>query len=258
MSEMAQRAEIGLGDEKEGFQGVFSREEKAWIGSGTTKRKVVKAVYYFACQQQDGTVELRVLSSNNLPQGEAKRLNIDEFLAGFKPEPEIYKKQTLPALREVSKNLAKGDRLRQQGQPFSAEVAFQSVLNVDAENVRGTFGLGLTYLDQGKTSEAEGVLKRIVRNVNSFDPENKHMFNEFGIKLRKNKMYDQALAYYATAYKHAKRDENLCYNIARTLLDKGDPRTAKKYLAKALALRPDFAEAAKLLLVVEKQLATGA
>ncbi len=232
---------------KDHFEGVFSREESFWIGTGATRRKTVNTMYYFAESRDDGQVSLRALNARHLPSGDELVMELDDFLSAFRPEPEIYHEKTIPALRQLSKSLAKAERLRGTGQPYGAEMAYKDALNLDADNVRGNFGLGLTYLDQGKKQEAEGVLKHIVKLEGSFEAENKHMFNEFGIKLRKSKMYEQALAYYATAYKVAKRDEHLCYNIARTLYDKGDLKTCQRYLEKALALRPDFEEAAKML-----------
>ena len=243
----------------EGLQGVFSREEQSWIGSGTTRRKTTQRVNYHAQQNEQGDVEFRPLNVHFLPHGDAQTLPLDEFLVAFKPEPELYKHKTMPALREVTKNLAKGERLRGQGQPLSAELAFKTALNMDAENVRGNFGLGITYLDQGKNDEAAQLLRKIVSLSGSFKPENKHLFNEFGIRLRKSGMYDQALSYYASAYKVAPKDENLCYNIARTLVEKGEYAVARKYLEKALVLQPGFPEAGSLLKVVLKELAkTGA
>ncbi len=247
------RQEVAADAQRELLQGVFSRPEKKWIGSGATKRKVMQTVYYFAQETQDGVVELRPLNARFLPQGDPLTLPLEEFAANYTPEPEVYAKQTLPALRAVTKNLAKGERLRSQGQPFGAEVAFKTALDMDTDNVRGNFGLGLTYLDQGKTEEATQVLKKLVRLEEAFHPDNKHMFNEFGIKLRKSGMYEQALSYYASAYKLAKDDEHLCYNIARTLYEKGDYAYGKKYIHKALALRADFPEALSLLQVLEKK-----
>lgn len=243
------------GAEQQGMAGVFSRMEKSYIGAGTTRRKVEQKVYYYCQETEDGAMSCQRLNPRLLPFGDATKIELDKFLATFQPEPEIYNEKTLPAMREVTKNLAKGERLRGQGQPFGAEVAFKNALSIDADNVRGNFGLGLTYLDQGKNEEAGQVLKKIVQIQDSFNPENKHMFNEFGMKLRKNGLYDQALSYYASAYKMAKDDENLCYNIARTLYDKEDYKNCKAYVEKALALKSDFKEAAGLLRAALKKLA---
>ncbi len=242
----------GQEQERELLRGVFSSRETAVIGTGATKRKVDKTVYYYAEEVQGKGVAVRPLNDKWAPQSRAEVVELETFIQKYQPEPEIYEKKTLPAIREVNKTLAKGERLRSQGQPYSAEHAFKSALAIDAENVRGNFGLGLTYLDQGKNDEAQGVLKTLVKLDDAFTPENKHLFNEFGIKLRKNGMYDQALSYYASAYKLASDDENLCYNIARTLYEKGDLDNCEVYLNKALQMRPDFQEAKGMLNALRK------
>ncbi len=239
----------------EQLSGVFSMETENKIGAGATRRKVKTTTYYFVESIEDGVVHYRTLNGFFVPTGNCQKMPAEAFVAHYKPEPEVYEQKTLPALKQVAKLLAKAERLRSQGQPFSAEVEFKKVLGLDESNVRGIYGLGLTFLDQGKTEDAGGLLKNLVRLDDAFKADNKHMFNEFGIKLRKSKMYDQALAYYASAYKHARNDENLCYNIARTLYDKGDMEKAAIYVKKALEIRPDFPEAAKMLAAIERLLA---
>ncbi len=238
--------------DRELLRGVFSSRESAVIGTGATRRRVDKTVYYYAEESKEGQVALRPLNDKWVPQGRAEIVELEFFIQKYQPEPDIYKTQTLPAIREMNKTLAKAERLRSQGQPYSAEYEFKNALEIDSENVRGNFGLGLTYLDQGKNEEAHGVLKKLVKLDEAFTPENKHLFNEFGIKLRKNGMFDQALSYYASAYKLASDDENLCYNIARTLYEKGDLDNCEIYLNKALHLRPGFPEAVGMLNAVRK------
>ena len=124
---------------------------------------------------------------------------------------------------------------------------------MDEEHIRATFGLGLTYLDRGEVDNANLVCRRIITLEAAFGEEHKHLFNEFGIKMRKHKMYPQALRYYFKAYRLANRDENLLYNISRTYYEKGKLKLARKFLGMALAINPDFAEGESLLRAVEKK-----
>lgn len=234
-------------------KGIFSKEVDAVIGSGASRRKVKKMLYFFAEEIEGGKIEVRNVNANMLPYGSPETSNLAEFIKKYKPEPEIYQTKTLPALRELTKTLAKAERLRKQGEPYTAEVEFQKVLTIDEHNARGAFGLGLTYLDRGDTEKAAEVLKRIVKIEDAFSIDNKHMFNEFGIKLRKNKMYDQALAYYASAYQNSRGDENLLYNIARTLYEKEDYENGLKYINKALEINPSFEEGLQLKSIFERK-----
>jgi hypothetical protein len=58
--------------------------------------------------------------------------------------------------------------------------------------------------------------------------------------------------------KLTQKDENLYYNIARTLHDKGDFDKGLLFADKALALRPAFEEAKQLRRVLEKKIGQGA
>ncbi|NMC49482.1 MAG: tetratricopeptide repeat protein, partial [Desulfovibrio sp.] len=82
-----------------------------------------------------------------------------------------------------------------------------------------------------------------------------HLFNEFGINLRKNKMLDQALDYYRRAENLSEADENLHYNIARAFFEKKDLQMCFEYLKKALDLNPELVAAKKFIAyLVEKKL----
>lgn len=242
----------------ERLKGIFSRDDNIYIGSGTSRRKTLKTLYFFAEEIEEDKMEVRAVNGFFLPIGNPTVVNLAEFIQKHRPELELYQTKTLPALNDLAKTLAKAERLRNRGEQYTAEVEYQKALKMDETNVRGTFGLGLTYLDRGENQKAADLLKKLVKIEEAFHPDNKHMFNEFGIKLRKNKMYDQALAYYASAYKTSNRDENLLYNIARTLFDKGDFENGLKYITKALELCPDFEEGLKLKAALERKLRTAA
>jgi tetratricopeptide (TPR) repeat protein len=243
-------------DKLEEIKGVFSTEVQSWIGSGATRRKTSQTVYYYVEEKADGHVLLQPLNANWLPVSQdSRRMERAEFVKKYRPEPEAYLEKTLPALKELSKTIAKAERMRSKGEPYSAEWEYKKALTMDAANIRATFGLGLTYLDRGEKEKADDLLRQLVKLEEAFDPENKHLFNEFGIKLRRNKMYEQALSYYAKAFKLSGNDENLLYNIARTLVEQGDLPKAAVFLKKALKINKAFPEALKLLGLIQKKLA---
>lgn len=72
----------------------------------------------------------------------------------------------------------------------------------------------------------------------AFAEEHKHLFNDFGINLRKNKMFAESLEYYLRALTLSKHDENLYINIARVYLEIKDIPHAVEFIGKALALAP--------------------
>jgi len=98
-------------------------------------------------------------------------------------------------------------------------------------------------MEMGETDKAKDVFKKLAQVEAIFEEENKHIFNEFGITLRKTKMYDEALANYMKALEISPQDENLYFNIARLYYDLGELEKAQEWLEKALNINPDFREA---------------
>ena len=235
------------------LKGVFSTVKAGYIGEGATKRKVMSEAYFYVDELPDGTVAVQALNENYVPSGPVNILERGEVEARFVPEPGVYSQKMIPAVRELSKTIAKAERLRKQGNPYTAEFEFANALKIDETNIRATFGLGLSLLDRGENAKADGVFKQLIVLEETFQTENTHLFNEFGISLRKNKMYDQALAYYEQAYKVSPHDEHLLFNMARTCLEMGALDKASAFAAKALELRPDFPEAKELRAVIEKK-----
>ena len=241
--------------EKKGIEGVFSNQEVRKVGTGTTTRKTIQKSYWYAIEQGNGEIELQPLNVNYVPSGPKKRISKDEFLEKFAPEPEFYVSNVFPKIKEVNKTIARADRHRQNKEYFSAEMEYGNALRIDEDNIRANFGLGITYLERGENSKAEDILTRLVKLDGAFESEHKHLFNDFGINLRKNGMYDQSIAYYSRALELTTHDENLYYNVARAYLEKKDPGSALESLLKGLELNPTQETLLKFLMwMVTKEL----
>ena len=224
--------------EKKGIEGVFSKQEVRKVGTGTTSRKTIQKSYWYAVELEDYDIELQPLNYNYIPSGPKRRVSKNEFLEKYSPEPEFYVSNVFPKIKEVNKTIARADRHRTNKEYFSAEMEYGNALKIDEENIRANFGLGITYLERGENNKAEDILNRLVKLDGAFEPEHKHLFNGFGINLRKNGMYDQSIAYYIRALELSAHDENLYYNIARAYLEKKDPGSAVTHLLKGLDLNP--------------------
>jgi len=225
-------------EKKQGIQGIFSSQEVKRVGTGTTTRKTIQKMYWMCQEMPEGTIEVQPLNSNYIPSGPKKTVSMDEFLKLFSPEPEFYVNNVFPKIKEVNKTIARADRHRKNGEHYSAEMEYGNALKVDEENIRANFGLGITYLERGESGKAEDILNRLVKLEGAFEAEHKHLFNDFGINLRKNGMFDQAIAYYSRALELASHDENLHYNIARAYLEKKDVDKALEALLKGLSINP--------------------
>lgn len=242
-------------EKREQINGVFSSQEVRKVGTGTTTRKTIQKAFWFCIEQDDGMVEVQPLNPNYVPSGPKKKVGMESFLTNFSPEPELYVSNVYPKMRELNKTIARAERHRGNKEYYSAEMEYGTALKVDEENVRANFGLGITYLDRGETGKAENIFERLVKLDAAFEKEHKHLFNEFGINLRKNGMLDQAVSYYTRAMELAVEDDHLFHNLARAYLEKKDINHATEYLLKSLELNPDLEASIKFLLwLVSKNL----
>ncbi|RQD62537.1 tetratricopeptide repeat protein [Desulfonatronovibrio magnus] len=236
-----------LEDDKTLITGVFSSQSLVKVGTGTTQKKTIQKTYWFVKELEDDQVEIQPLNINYVPSGPKSIISKDDLLEKFSPEPEYYTYTVYPKMRELNKTIARADRHRQKGESFSAEFEYNNALKVDEENIRANFGLGLTYLERGDKDKANNIFERLVKLDAAFEKEHKHLFNDFGINLRKQEMYAQALEYYQRALQLVENDENLHYNVARAYFAfKKYPKTLE-HLKKALQLNPDFQEAIKFV-----------
>uniref|UniRef100_I2Q4V5 Tetratricopeptide repeat protein n=1 Tax=Desulfovibrio sp. U5L TaxID=596152 RepID=I2Q4V5_9BACT len=243
----------GSGKPRDRIKGIFSTQAIQKVGTGTTTRRTIQKMYWFVEEDPSGTLEIQPLNKNYVPSGPKRHVGLEELLDKFSPEPEFYVSTVYPRLRELNMVIQKGERHREKGEIFSAELEFGQALAVDEENIRANFGLGLTYLDRGEANKADDIFQRLVRLDAAFEKEHKHLFNEFGMNLRKNKMLDQALDYYQRAENLAIRDDNLMFNIARAFFDKKDYKKAMEYLQKAMVLNPEHTESRRFAAFLEEK-----
>lgn len=232
---------------RERIKGVFSTQSIQKVGTGTTVRRTIQKTFWMVEEQKDGRIEIQPLNVNYVPSGPKRIVEKEDLLRQFSPEPEFYMQTVYPALQQLKQSVSLGEDHRTQGRNFSAEFEFQNALKVDEENVRANFGLGLTYMDRGERKKADNIFERLVKLDAAFEPEHKHLFNEFGINLRKNNMFDQAVDYYHRALELAKADEHLHYNIARAYFAKQQIDKTAEHLRNALQMNPEFEVAQQFL-----------
>ena len=223
--------------------GVFSTQSVEKIGTGATTRKTISKTFWFAQELDSGEIEIQPLNTNYVPAGSKQQVDKDDFLQRFSPEPEFYVKTVYPKMQELNKTVSRAEALRKKGANYSAEFEYETALAVDEENVKANFGLGLTYMSRGETAKANDIFGRLVKLDAAFEAEHKHLFNEFGINLRKSGMQDQAVEYYSRALEMTADDENLHYNMARAFFEKGRFDDCAEHLKKSIELNPGHDEA---------------
>ncbi|WP_419786531.1 tetratricopeptide repeat protein [Pseudodesulfovibrio sp.] len=234
------------------IEGVFSTEKKGKIGTGTTARRVTQTSYYFCVEGEDGNINIQLLNNKNVPTGEVTQISKDTLLEEYLPMPQLYK-EVMGNVREIQKSVARGEKFRKRGETFTAEFEFNKALNLDEQNVRANFGVGLCLLARDEAERAQEVFERILQIDSAFGEEHKHLFNEYGIELRKKKMLDQAIEYYGRALDLTDQDENLWYNLARARFDKEDYAGAADAVTRCLELEPRHEHAQKMLNYINKK-----
>ena len=239
--------EVSMRKNDQHIRGVFSSQEIRKVGTGTTTQRTVQKVFWYVEQNDDGTLSTQSLNSNYVPFGPRGSISRDELLSKYSPEPEFYIQSVFPKMTEMNKNIENGDKHREKNETFSAEFEYDNALKLDEENVRANFGIGLTYLARGEVDKADNIFERLIKLEAAFDESHKHLFNDFGMNLRKSKMLKQAVEYYTKALELTRNDENLYINIARAQLELKDTAACVDNLLKALEIAPDN-ETAKIFL----------
>nr|WP_321259599.1 hypothetical protein [uncultured Pseudodesulfovibrio sp.] len=228
------------------IEGVFSIERMAKIGTGTTARRVKQTALYYAREVENDMIELQGLNNKNVPFGEIEEVTKDLLLADYLPMPQLFK-EVVGNLRKVQKSVARGDKFRKRGENFTAEYEYANALNLDEQNVRANFGIGLCLLARDEDDKARKVFDRIIKIESAFSEDHKHLFNEYGIALRKKKLTGQAVDYYKRALDLADNDENLWYNLARAHFDRKDWAKCGEAVSRCMALDATHPEGKKML-----------
>jgi len=227
--------------------GAFSLRGSVKVGAGVTTRRHKAKSYYFAEENQEGKIDLYLVNENFVPTDGKLVISKDELLDRYFPEPQMYIERILPGLKQLRRHLACGDRHRERGETYSAQMEYNGALKLDEENARATFGIGLCYLYRGENDKAKKVFERLVELNAAFEEDHKHLFNEFGIGLRKNSLYEEALQYYLKAERLAQKDDHLYFNMARACIEQQRFGDAQKFLSKSLQMNPEFNQAMRAL-----------
>ncbi len=239
-------------------EGVYVKESVITIGTGHTAKKTVSKNYYYAKQVSDNLVEVDILNVHHQPVGLPEKIELNKFLKEYQyvADLETFQKQQKkldPKKLKAEEHVKTGERHLENKEYNSAEYEFGMALKYDEKNLRAHHGLSKVYLETGQIEKAKEYLKKIGELEDLFDKENKHIFNEYAINLRKQGMYDEAIKNYKKAIAIDPEDEVLYYNLARAYYEKKEYDEAIKNLKKALELKPDFIEAKKALEFIKRK-----
>ena len=234
------------------IQGYFFEETTITLGTGHTQKTQKMKNYCLAEQIDEEKVKLTFLSNEGKPTGIVIEIAYDEFLRRYTLDPS-FRVKTKEEL-ERDRHIAVAEKQRSRGEKFSAEFEYTNALKIDPESVKANFGIGTLYMEMGDTSKAKEVFQKLSQIEAIFEDENKHLFNEFGIELRKANMIDEAMANYLKAVTISPEDEHLCFNVARIHYDKQEWDSALEWLHKALAINSHFRDAQNFQALILKEM----
>lgn len=225
---------------KTNISGIFSCKTTLKVGFGTTKREAFSETFWFVKEIPNGNFHVQSLDMDFKRQGDPFEISRDKLFEDYHLEPDL-------SYRLLSQPLLIGDHYRATAKYARAEQEYQKIKRIDEDNIRANFGLGLLYLAMDKPEKASYIFTRLVGLEETFEPQHKHLFNEFGINLRKKGLFDEALKYYFRARELSEDDDHLLLNIARVYYEQQRLTEAETAARDALALNPDLAEAKRLL-----------
>ncbi len=227
--------------------GVYSMRREDTLGIGGTAAKQEQVTYWYVRRMAPDTFEVQPLNIHHVPSGIRSTVKSIDFLKQYVPEPAYYKHHTVPALATLARKIEKGEEFFAKGELDDAEREFLKALMIDELNVRANFGLGEVYSEQKEYQKLKKVIDVLMGIGEAFHEEHRVRFNEFGINLRKNGHFDEAIRFYDKALEFNSRDENVLFNMARAYFDKGEKDRCKELLKRALEINPGFDVAKKFL-----------
>lgn len=193
--------------------------------------------YWLVKEIPGGRAEVQPVSERLIPQGPKKTITLGELLESYEPEPDFYVAKTYKKRPQSEGRSRSGVDIDLEG--FELRGPPEEV----EKNARAGFGIALAYLKRGNRAKAREILERLVGEEADYAPEHKHMLNDFGISLRKQRLPEASVKQYSRAMGLAGNDGNLHFNVARAYYEMGDYDRATEHLEKALNLDPGLIEA---------------
>lgn len=233
-------------------EGIYFERKTMTQGTGHTAKDAVNDIHYYVKPQEGGSLGLGIVDFQGKPTGvTVDTIETEDFHKRFKPCSEhecAFKLRDMdPKKLKAEAKVKQANMHLEKKEYLSAEFEFGNAIKLDEENVKANYGLGKTYLEQGKTEQAKEVFEKLSNIEALFEKENKHVFNEFGIDLRKNGLYDQAIHNYEKAINIDSEDPALYYNLARVYKETGNYGKALEILRTSVLLDPDFKEGAEYM-----------
>ena len=143
---------------------------------------------------------------------------------------------------KATKNIAKGNRLLQQGRPDYAIKAFRDAVRYNSRSIAGWLKLGQIYLQYCEFEQAADCFRHII------DIDQRHLVahGNLGICYYQLQRLDAAASCYRRVLELDVDNVVALCNLAMVLLDKGDREQAATLCDRAISIQTGFAGAYQL------------
>lgn len=206
-------------------------------GNADVPHAPVQKLFWLVETRENGEMTICPLDDRQwIPVGTPRKISVRELqTGGYKPEPEIFKKTVFPRLQDKARLPAPEEI------PAAAKVKKDKSLDRQENSMRSMFDDALNQARQGNLDSANILFLKLLKQADLSEEKHKHLFNEFGINLRKNKLFSHSIEFYARAIELTGEevDENLHFNIARALFDGERYLACTQHLFKALKISPE-------------------
>lgn len=244
-------------DKPENTRLVYVQRTVMTLGTGGTSRNATSENYYEAFPLEDGTFKLILLDLNDQHSVLSEIVKPEELKGEYELVPDYFEEKQSTKKKMIAKKLANGQEHLKQEEYYSAEFEFDGVINMDERNLEAHVAKGESLLAQGDVDGARDTLEKVSGFDELYDKSNKHIFNNFGMTLRKGGFYDKAVESYAKALRMDPTDENLFFNLSRVSYEKKDNKKALLFLKKCLELNPQHQNAALLIKQIRQDINKG-
>jgi len=233
--------------------GIYSLRQLAELGSGVTMVEHKNVTYWYARQMSETLAEVQPLTVEGLPSGIVKKVGMKQFIKTYTPEPLYYDEHAVPVVKSLAEKLLESGEDASLSMLDPQELDALKALLCDPLVQPDYSHPGYEEAHQAMMEKITGLLKALTCRGEEARREHCVRFNHFGVTLRKDGHLEESMEFFNKALTMEPGDENLYFNMARVLYDKGDLLQCGQVLQKALNLNPEFGEADRFVRFLLRQ-----
>ncbi len=227
--------------------GIYRFTIPSFIGTGDTKKKSLHVIDYYIKNfdpDENGEINGQVIDYagrllNLRDRLEVSRLSKSKLIC---ETPAEYA-GLVSKLNILSVHIKAGNTHFEKEEYYSAEYEYDGALKIEPTNVEANLGKGKTLSKLNRYEEARVIFDELSNNPELYIEEHKHLFNDFGINLRKMQMYAKAIESYQRAIRVNAFDPHLYYNLAVVYTELKEIENAVRLLNSAIQLKRKLVKA---------------